>query len=114
MSQASLMCSALDHSDWWAVSAAAEQAVSVPVSDWCDVSSTVADAPLQAAVQDGVISFLQAAAASQDAIQQKISHAQQQKAGSQGKAGGTQQDGSENLSPNTTGSIDSMDCLEVE
>lgn len=112
----SIACHALDHSDWCAVSAAAEQAVSVPESEWCDVSSTVTDAPLQAAVQAGVISFLHTAGgtATQDAIQQKISLAQQQKAGSHTKAGATLQDGSENLSPNTTGSIDSMDSLEVE
>lgn len=83
--------------------------------DWQDASGEVQDAPVQAAIQDGVVTFLHAADASQDLLKQDGTDPQtEQRSDAMIDTKGPVMEHRENLSPNATGSIDDASCLELE
>lgn len=85
-------------------------------ADWQNASSNVQDAPLQAAIQDGVITFLHAADAAPHMLPQEVADGQtQQRAGTSASDADNAIAGSrENLSPNAAASIDDVSCLDLD
>lgn len=84
--------------------------------DWQDVSSSMQDLPLQAAVQDGVITFLHATDSTLDAVQDDGDNAsrQHQFKASMAEGHNAVNCNVQNLSPDAAHSIDDASCLELE
>lgn len=82
--------------------------------DWLDSSSQVRDAPLQAAIQDGVVTFLHASNAAPELLAADGSKSPDQQDIDMGGAEEAAEGSRENCSPNAVCSIDDAACLELD
>ena len=86
---------------------------SIGSADWQDASPNVEDTALQAAIADGIVTFVHAAACKQEQLQTCAEpDATESTAGAKSKFGEQAQDGKENTSP--VSNADGVDCLELE
>lgn len=97
---------------------AAKSLSSIDHGDWQDASASVEDHALQAAVADGVVTFVHAAAGMQDKLEQDpIPSAQHTAPGNVGLQQASGREGQENTSPGDGQHVQSFDdvtCLELE
>ena len=82
--------------------------------EWQDSSSQVQDAPLQAAIQDGVVTFLHASNAAPDLLAADGSKSPDQQDIDMAGAEEATEGSRETCSPNALCSIDDVACLELD